>query len=220
MLLKKVFNKIIDYSRDKYRFEQFKKEFHAKYPYTNLYPVDLFDLSRVDLGRYSYGPLNISMWPQKDADKCKLIMGDFCSIAGEVLFLLGVDHRLDCVSTFPFIPYFMKDEFDYGEVEGSIILGDDIWIGVRATILTGVTINQGAVVAAGAVVTRDVPPYSIVGGNPARVLKYRFDEKTIQTLLDFCDFSKLNEQNIRQFRKLLLTPIDEKTIEDLKEIFK
>lgn len=73
---------------------------------------------------------------------------------------------------------------DYGGTNGDVVIGSDVWIGTNALILSGVTIGHGAVIASGAVVTRDVEPYSIVGGNPARHLRYRFDRETIDRLLD------------------------------------
>ena len=74
--------------------------------------------------------------------------------------------------------------------KGDIVINDDVWIGYNALIMSGVEIGQGAVIAAGAVVTKNIPPYAIAGGVPARVLKYRFDEKTIQMMLRI-DYSRL-----------------------------
>ena len=94
-------------------------------------------------------------------------------------------HRMDWVSTFPF--YFQANIFKSSknayEKVGDTVIGDDVWIGSEAMIMAGVTIGSGAVVAARAVVTKDVPPYAVVGGNPAQVIKYRFDEETIAKLL-------------------------------------
>ena len=84
-----------------------------------------------------------------------------------------------------------------GTSKGDIIVADDVWIGYRATILSGVHIGQGAVIAAGAVVTKDVPPYAIVGGVPARVIKYRFPEEMVGELMRI-DYSKLTEEMVRE----------------------
>jgi serine acetyltransferase len=88
-----------------------------------------------------------------------------------------------------------------GELEavskGDIVVGDDVWIGYGATILSGVHIGQGAVVAAGALVAKDVPPYAIVGGVPAKVIKYRFEPALIERLLEI-DYSQLDDATIRE----------------------
>lgn len=86
-----------------------------------------------------------------------------------------------------------KDAFS----KGDIIVDDDVWIGYGATIMSGVHIGQGAVVAAGAVVTKDVPPYAIVGGVPAKVIKYRFEPEMIEELLKV-DYSKLTKEDIEK----------------------
>ena len=122
---------------------------------------------------------------RKDVDK--LIIGKYCSIGSGAVFMMAGNqgHRVDWVSTFPF--YYQANIFKtsqnaYKKV-GNTVIAHDVWIGSEAMIMAGVSIGSGAVVAARAVVTKDVPPYAIVGGNPAKVIKYRFDEKTITKLL-------------------------------------
>lgn len=116
----------------------------------------------------------------------RLIIGKFCSIAAEVRFIMnGGNHPTDWCTTYPF-PIFgdgweaaMPDAWPN---RGDTVVGNDVWIGYGATIMPGVTIGDGAIVAAMSVVTKDVPPYGIVGGNPAAILRYRFDEATIVRL--------------------------------------
>ena len=122
---------------------------------------------------------------RKDVDK--LIIGKYCSIGSGAVFMMAGNqgHRMDWVSTFPF--YFQANIFKASKnaylKTGDTIIGDDVWIGSEAMIMAGVNIGSGAIVAARAVVTKDVPPYAIVGGNPSQIIKYRFDEKTISQLL-------------------------------------
>ena len=120
----------------------------------------------------------------------RLLIGKFCSIACGAKFLFNsANHALGSLSTYPF-PIFYdewgldgKNVADAWDNKGDITLGNDVWIGYEAVILAGVTIGFGAIIGARAVVTRDVPPYAIVGGVPARLIRRRFDEATIESLL-------------------------------------
>ena len=134
--------------------------------------VNMCDMNRVQVGRKSYGAISVIDFSPDDT---KLIIGNYCSIAGGTTFLLGGEHNLDTISTYPFKVWLFGEEREAGS-KGNIVIKDDVWIGQNAIICSGVTVGQGAVVAAGAVVTKDVEPYAIVGGNPAKFIKYRLDE--------------------------------------------
>lgn len=121
----------------------------------------------------------------------KLLVGRFCSIGCGARFLFNsANHTLGSLSTYPF-PIFWGEQWgiDKSEVasawdnKGDIVVGNDVWIGYEAVIMAGVHIGDGAVVATRAVVTRDVPPYAVVGGVPAKVIKYRFEADTVKRLL-------------------------------------
>ncbi|MBE9158027.1 CatB-related O-acetyltransferase [Nodosilinea sp. LEGE 06152] len=117
----------------------------------------------------------------------KLIIGKFCSIASDVKFIMnGGNHRTDWFTNYPF-PVFgqgwesvMPSEWPH---KGDTAIGNDVWIGYGATLMPGVQVGDGAIIAAQSVVTKAVPPYAVVGGNPAQIIRYRFDEATIETLL-------------------------------------
>ncbi|ESY56089.1 MULTISPECIES: CatB-related O-acetyltransferase [unclassified Mesorhizobium] len=111
-------------------------------------------------------------------------IGAFCSIAPEVLFVCQANHPTETASTFGIQDRIGKTKslYEYLRTKGPIIVGNDVWIGTRAIILAGVTIGDGAVIAAGGVVTKDVPPYAIVGGNPAKLIRYRFSDETIEAM--------------------------------------
>ncbi|MBE6903292.1 MAG: CatB-related O-acetyltransferase [Ruminococcaceae bacterium] len=126
------------------------------------------------------------------------IIGRYCSIASEVKMTYGA-HPVEFVSTHPVFhtpskiqcmtsyvdtQFFSTTKYADEKRKINIIIGNDVWIGYRATIMGGVKIGDGAIVAAGAVVTNDVPPYAVVGGVPAKVIKYRFDEEKIKFLLE------------------------------------
>jgi virginiamycin A acetyltransferase len=118
----------------------------------------------------------------------KLIIGKFCMIASDVTFIMnGANHLTDAVSTYPFAIFGdgWEDAMEGREYprKGDIMIGNDVWIGYNATIMAGVIIGDGAIIATNATVVKDVPPYAIVGGNPAREIKRRFDAETVQELL-------------------------------------
>lgn len=120
----------------------------------------------------------------------RLKIGRFCSIACGAKFLFtSANHSMRSLSTYPFPIFFEEWGLDGKNIrqawdqKGDIVVGNDVWIGYEAVILSGVTIGDGAVIGARAVVTKDVPPYAIVGGVPARLIRRRFDEETIQKLL-------------------------------------
>ncbi|PHS40630.1 MAG: type B chloramphenicol O-acetyltransferase [Sulfurovum sp.] len=121
---------------------------------------------------------------RKDVDK--LIIGKYCSIGSGAVFMMAGNqgHRLDWVSTYPF--YFQANIFKQSQnaylKAGDTLVGDDVWIGSEAMIMPGVTIGTGAVIAARTVVVKDIPPYAVVGGNPAKIFKYRFNENEIEKL--------------------------------------
>ena len=117
-----------------------------------------------------------------------LRIGSFCSIGPGLIVFLGGNHRTELVSTFPFgnTPggdFFKKQNKELIKSNGDVSIGNDVWIAERVTIMSGITIGDGAVIAANSHVVKDVEPYSIVGGNPARHIKYRFSQEQIEKLL-------------------------------------
>lgn len=151
------------------KFYRGQEKFRARYP-------------DYEIGLGTYGMPRVHDWHEGSTLK----IGAYCSIADGVNILLGGGHRTDWVSCYPF-PGFIEEARhvpDYGGTRGDVVIGSDVWLGMGCTILSGVTIGHGAVVAAQAVVTRDVEPYAIVAGNPARVVRWRFDEATRAALLE------------------------------------
>lgn len=153
-----------------------------------MYTKDVLKDQSYDIGAFTYGtPRVFGQAPGR-----KLKIGKFCSIAPDVTIGIGGEHRMDRVSTYPFVD-FPRDwpEADFLPIEevwvctnGDVIIGNDVWIGWGATILSGVTIGDGAVIGARAVVARDVEPYTVVVGNPAHLVRKRFDDETIRQLLE------------------------------------
>ncbi len=121
----------------------------------------------------------------------KLIIGKFCSIACGVKFLFNsANHTLSSLSTYPFPLFYEEWDLEKSKVEnswdnkGDIVIGNDVWIGYEAVIMAGVTVGDGAIIGTCAVVTKDVPPYTIVGGIPAKPIRKRFSDETIEALLN------------------------------------
>lgn len=166
---------------------------------------------KYQVGRFTYGKPTVLRWQ----NKANLTIGSFCSIGTGVVIMLDGNHRMDWVTTYPFNVIF-KEFRDFSGaplVNGDIIIGNDVWIGMNALILPGVSIGDGAVIGAESVVTKSVEPYRIVAGNPARVVGKRFDEETIDRLL------KIKWWNwpigrIKQKMPLLLSGNVEKFIEE------
>lgn len=133
------------------------------------------------IGKWTYGNPKIRSWQEG----ASLRIGSFCSIAEGVKIFLGGEHRIDWVTTFPFSVLWASGHGIKGhpKTKGDVIIGNDVWIGADCVVLSGVTIGDGAVLGARAVVARDVPPYAIVTGNPALIVRKRFDDNTIARLL-------------------------------------
>lgn len=172
----------------------FRRSYIRRNYHNYTYPVSLFNVHSVVVGRKTYGPINLL---DASNNGSKLYVGSYCSIAPNVSFLLGGEHQLQSISTYPFkvVSFGQKHE---ALNKGNIVIKDDVWIGYGAIICSGVTIGQGAVIAAGAVVTKDVEPYAIVGGNPAKLIRYRFDQFLREKLISidiatlFDSFTKEN----------------------------
>lgn len=159
-----------------------RKVYRKRWRINNLHnetiPNDDYPDGLVTIGSYTYGTINVDYYGMPYEH---LEIGSFCSIASGCTFITGGGHLMNRFTTFPIDRKInlIKEETS----KGSIIIKDDVWIGKSATILSGVTIGQGAIIGANSVVAKDIPPYAIVVGNPAKIIRFRFNEVIVNELL-------------------------------------
>ena len=164
-----------------YRFSCMAYNWRKKNRHNKTFAARYFPIDRVTVGKHTYGMLDIRSFCNEAGEKLQI--GNYVSIADNVIFILGGEHQIKTFTTFPLAAYFTRinNNKDSGS-KGPIVIEDEVWIGAGALILSGVTIGKGSVVGAGAVVTKNVPPYSVTAGNPAKVIKYRFTEDTLSRI--------------------------------------
>lgn len=179
-----------------------------KHNFTQL--SKMCDIKKIIVGKMSYGGIDLTDYSKSDN---KLVIGSYCSIAPNVRFLLGGEHTIKTISTYPF-KTFVGGENNEATSKGCIILKDDVWICDGAIINSGVTVGQGAIVASGAVVVKDVEPYSIVGGNPAKIIKYRFSEACRDILMNI-NITKLFDSFTKDEFDMVYSEITENKLVEL-----
>jgi acetyltransferase-like isoleucine patch superfamily enzyme len=177
--------------------------------------------SRIILtGKHSYGIENIRI--KSWGEGAHLFIGSFCSIAGKQTVFLGGNHRTDWATTFPF-GHIFQEVFPSGAVHGTehpaskghVVIEHDVWIGHGCTIMSGTTIGSGSVIAAQSVVVKDVAPYTIVGGNPAKPIKQRFPSAIVEELLEI-EWWNRSDAEINQIVPLLQQPLDHAVLNQIK----
>jgi acetyltransferase-like isoleucine patch superfamily enzyme len=185
-----------------------KKKRHSNYFLTDSLKDEINkNLAIVGKWSYSTSPLKIYRW-----NDSKIYIGNFCSIGPEVKIIIGGRHRIDWVSTaqinagtFNFNDNFLKAQKikDFKNSTEDLHIENDVWIGAFSIIYSGVKLGNGSVVAAGSVVTKDVDPYTVVGGNPAKFIKKRFTTKQIN-FLNSSKWWELDDKKIDTLSKYLL----------------
>ncbi len=158
-------------------------------------------MSEIEVGKYTYGPRPI-IKTYCNPPEAKLKIGNFCSLAHNIKIYLGGNHRTDWITTYPFghLHKNIFNNFDgkgHPMSKGDVDIGNDVWISDNVTIMSGVTIGDGAVIANNSHVIKNVKPYTIVGGNPAQFIKYRFTTDEIDKLIEmkwwFWEDEKINK---------------------------
>lgn len=148
------------------------KENHDNY-------VKNLNSGRLTIGEFTYGEPFIIDYGEVGV---KVNIGKFCSIAKGVQIYLGANHDYFAITTFPLKVKLFNEEVNAPLSKGNVSIGNDVWIGRDVTVMSGITIGNGAVIAANSVLTKNVEAYSVVGGNPAKLIKYRFEKEIIEKL--------------------------------------
>ncbi|MGG4130074.1 Vat family streptogramin A O-acetyltransferase [Paenibacillus illinoisensis] len=195
---------------------------------TVCYIQNLPTRPNVDIGDYTYYSDN-SNPPEHFYDRVlhhydflgdRLVIGKFCAIAEGVTFIMnGANHRMEGMTTYPFNIFGGEWErvtptLDQLPFKGDTVLGNDVWLGQNVTIMPGVTVGDGAIVASNSTVTRNIEPYVIVGGNPAKPIKKRFDDKTIELLLELKWWDQ-DEEWLDTHLEQLVSTYDLQTLKEL-----
>mgnify|MGYP003651243478 CR=1 FL=1 len=186
---------------------RFKKVWKKKNIHNDTSPAGVYDLEKISIGKGTYGLVTVV---HHGVNNYHLSIGAYCSIAKGVEFVVDGEHDISGLMTYPVDAVLCSGPKSI--TKGPIIIGDNVWLGRDAMIMSGVSVGDGAVVAARSVVTKNVPPYAIVGGLPAKVIKYRFDEDTRKALEGF-DFDSVTDQVLRENKDIFTSPLDMATLD-------
>jgi acetyltransferase-like isoleucine patch superfamily enzyme len=178
--------------------------------------------SQVQIGRFTYGleGLTVREW----GEGASLTIGAFCSVAEGAQIFLGGNHRADWITTYPF-GHIYQDQLGvdapagHPATNGTVVIGNCVWIGSNATIMSGVSISDGAIIAANATVTKNVGPYEIVGGNPAKLIRKRFEDTIIEKLLELAWWDLSTEQ-VQEITNILCSPPDIQLLDSLLRTYR
>jgi acetyltransferase-like isoleucine patch superfamily enzyme len=168
--------------------------------------------NRITVGEYTYGANNIILGSWGGDENITVSIGKYCSIADDVTILISGEHQTNWITTYPFHAFNGKyKEHIKGNKssKGNITIGSDVWICVGVKILSGITIGDGAILGAYSIITKNVPPYAIVGGNPAQIIRHRFGEENIKKLLEIKWWDKEPEEIDKLMPYLLSDNVEE-----------
>lgn len=186
--------------------------FRKRNKHNDIKLISNCNIDSITAGICSYGNLNVEHYNPE----ARLKIGHYVSIADGVVFLLGGEHDYRRITTFPFQTKIYGLNGGENQSHYDILIEDDVWIGYGATILSGVTIGKGSVIAARSVVAKDVPPYSIFIGN--RVDHFRFEQSTIDKLMNV-DFSKIHHHVGDEYQKYIRMRVQEDNADDIIRAF-
>ncbi len=187
-----------------------------KNKHNETYIINNFNFDITSVGKETYGPLEVYSWNSEGEG---LEIGNYVSIAKGVKFLLGGNHNSLSFLTFPIKVKILKIQTEESLTKGKIIIEDDVWLGMDSIIMSGVRIGKGAIVGAGSVVTKDVLPFQIVAGNPAKMIRERFPLSIVEKLMEL-DYSKITLEKIKENFSLFEEDLTEENLLKLEKILK
>lgn len=206
-MLSNLFKLIINFLKKQKIRSKWKHKNKGNFTFLDLVPQNDLLLEQIEVGDFTYGPI----WAAFSGDPNEFLkIGSFCSIGSGTKFIPGSEHNYKFLSTYPFKVKIFNEMYESIN-KGNIEVNDDVWFGEDCLVLSGVKIGQGAVVAARSVVTKSIPAYHIYGGNPAKLIKPRFDEYTISQLEKYMDYAKLDVR--KEFLVDLYNDINEQNVD-------
>lgn len=177
-----ILNRLVNFILKRRKLRKFHQEWKMRNKQNYVEPIKEIDINRVKIGRFSYGALDLTAYNKRS--NSILVIGNYVSISSGVKFFLDEQHQFNTFTTFPLKSVFLNNSYPEDAVsKGSIIIEDEVWIGAESIILSGVRIGKGAIIATGSIVTKDVEPYSVVGGVPAKIIKNRFNAEIVEKLM-------------------------------------
>lgn len=214
-MILEIIKEVVRDFRNYIKLKKFKINWRAKNKHNFTKAGNIFPIDKVEVGKYTYGTLNVNYYYDKNEF---LKIGNYCSIANNVQFFTGGNHYYKNMMTYPFKNRMSKNNIKEAATKGKIILEDDTWIGYGSIILSGVTIGKGAIIGAGSIVAKDIPPYAIFANN--KIIKYRFNPNIIDKLVSV-DFENIKEQQLEEKLEALYTKCTENNIDEIiREVMK
>jgi acetyltransferase-like isoleucine patch superfamily enzyme len=208
-----IFFKAVEMCQYPFKFVLYRLKNKHNQTYIKIQTIS--SLPRVFVGFYSYGPIQVLSYGNKSAE---LHIGSFCSIASDVKFMLAGNHNVGRLSTYPYNTRILHTEKYETETKGNIVVESDVWIGREALILSGVHIGRGAVIAARAVVSRDVPPYSIFIDR--KTIIPRFSKNITEKLMSIDPFKYIdNKIKVEEMIGVLYKEVTDENIDNLLSKF-
>lgn len=197
---------------------KFKADWRSKNTHNLTEANNIWPDGKVSVGKYTYGILNCHFFGTKENNE-QIKIGNYCSIAKNTDFIAGGLHNEKCITTYPFFQKYGNKNDYQAKSNGTILVEDDVWIGMGVKIFSGVTIGKGAIIGAGSVVTKNIPPYAIAAGIPAKVIRYRFSYDTIENLKSL-DLTKYNTNYILEHPKLFRSILSDEDINKITQKLK
>lgn len=214
----KVLRSIMSRYRAARDWARFTEQWNRRNPHNTVRPVGYVPLHLVTVGAYSYGQLRVIVY-RPDTVQCTVRIGNFVSISSDVRFILDGNHPMDTYTTYPLKSMLTGERAaEDANSKGDILIEDEVWVGHNVTFLSGVRVGRGAIIAAGSVVTKDIPDFTVAGGVPARLIRRRFGDE-MERRVASRRLIEIPRHVIESNLALFYRPLDEATMSDIERLF-